>query len=67
MSQNPQKPVRKSSITTERWTKTADDRIARIEKQINNLESRLQKITAFVKENTPTPQSTVTYTVKKNS
>lgn len=65
MSQNPQKPVRKSHVTTERWTKSADDRITRIEQQIDQLENRLQKLTKLVKEKIASEQSSVTYTLKR--
>ena len=44
MTNQPLKPLNKSTTTTIKWTKTADDRLLRIEKQLDNIEKQLNKI-----------------------
>ena len=44
MSKHPLKPLNKSTKTTVKWTKSADDRLLRLERQLDNIEKRLKKI-----------------------
>ena len=42
MSHKPQKPLTKKKQTTIKWTKDADNRILKIEKQIGKIEKKLE-------------------------
>ncbi len=61
MTDNPQKPLTKSTQKTIRWTKTADNRLNKLELQVSNIELKLQKI---VKQIESTSKSTI-YSVRK--
>lgn len=44
MTKNLQKPLNKSTQKTIRWTKTADNRLQKLELQISSIEQKLEKI-----------------------
>ena len=42
MSYKPQKPLTKKKETTVKWTKDADNRLSKIEKQLRIIEKKLE-------------------------
>ena len=50
MSKQPLKPLNKSTKTTVKWTKSADDRLLRIERQLDNIEKRLKRILSKIRQ-----------------
>jgi len=66
MSYKPEKPNVKKAMTTEVWTKTADDRIQRIETLLENLEQRLKKLVTMMNHR-KSSSSGYGYTVGKKS
>ena len=68
MSHNPQKPLTKKKETTVKWTKDADNRLLKIEKQIENIEKILESlIREWSKKNPSKRSSTIVYSLKKKS
>ena len=68
MSRNPQKPLTKKKETTVRWTKDADDRLLKIEKQIGKSENNLGSLIKKLSQKTPSEgSSTIVYSLKKKS
>ncbi len=66
MTKTPEKPLVKSSTTTEVWTKSADNRIARIEKRVENIEKHLTKMVEQLKR-TQSSAGSYGYSIRKNS
>ena len=68
MSHNPQKPLTKKNETTVKWTKDADNRLLKIEKQIEKIEKILESlIREWSKKNPSKRSSTIVYSLKKKS
>ena len=68
MSHNPQKPLTKKKETTVKWTKDADNRLLKIEKQIEKIEKKLEfLISTWSKKNPSKRSSTIVYSLKKKS
>tara|TARA_B100001750_G_scaffold212485_1_gene194348 strand:- start:105 stop:311 length:207 start_codon:yes stop_codon:yes gene_type:complete len=68
MSHNPQKPLTKKKETTVKWTKDADNRLLKIEKQIEKIEKILESlIREWSKKNPSKRSSTIVYSLKKKS
>ena len=68
MSHNPQKPLTKKKETTVKWTKDADNRLLKIEKQIEKIEKKLESlIREWSKKNPSKRSSTIVYSLKKKS
>ena len=68
MSHNPQKPLTKKKETTVKWTKDADNRLLKIEKQIEKIEKILESlIREWPKKNPSKRSSTIVYSLKKKS
>ena len=68
MSRNPQKPLTKKKETTVKWTKDADDRLLKIEKQIGEIEKNLGSLIKNLSQKTPSEgSSTIVYSLKKKS
>ena len=68
MSHNPQKPLTKKKETTVKWTKDADNRLLKIEKQIQEIEKKLESlIREWSKKNPSKRSSTIVYSLKKKS
>ena len=65
MSNQPLKPLNKSTTTTVKWTKTADDRLLRIEKQLDNIEKQLKKIISKNKQSDQQESKTIVYTISR--
>jgi len=65
MSNQPLKPFNKSTTTTVKWTKTADDRLLRIEKQLDNIEKQLKKIISKNKQSDQQESKTIVYTISR--
>ena len=66
MSHKPQKPLTKKKQTTIKWTKDADNRILKIEKQIGKIEKKLESLIKTWSKNTPSESSsTIVYSLKK--
>ena len=63
MSKQPLKPLNKSTTTKVRWTKSADDRLLRIENRLENIEKRLENIRTNAKAPYKTPSKTIIYTI----
>ena len=68
MSRNPQKPLTKKKETTVKWTKDADNRLLKIEKQIGEIEKKLGSLIKMLSRKTPSEgSSTIVYSLKKKS
>ena len=68
MSHNPQKPLTKKKETTVKWTKDADNRLLKIEKQIGIIEKKLESLIKTWSKKTPSESSsTIVYSLKKES
>ena len=65
MSNQPFKPLNKSTTTTVKWTKTADDRLLRIEKQLDNIEKQLKKIILKNKQSDQQESKSIVYTISR--
>ena len=65
MSNQPLKPLNKSTTTTVKWTKTADDRLLRIEKQLDNIEKQLKKIISKNKQSDQQESKSIVYTISR--
>ena len=65
MSNQPLKPLNKSTTTTIKWTKTADDRLLRIEKQLDNIEKQLKKIISKNKQSDQQESKSIVYTISR--
>ena len=65
MSNQPLKPLNKSTTTTVKWTKTADDRLLRIEKQLDNIEKQLKKIISKKKQSDQQESKSIVYTISR--
>ena len=65
MSKQPLKPLNKSTTTKVRWTKAADDRLLRIENQLENIEKRLEKILVKTKAPDKKASKTIIYTIPR--
>ena len=65
MSNQPLKPLNKSTTTTVKWTKTADDRLLRIEKQLDNFEKQLKKIISKNKQSDQQESKSIVYTISR--
>ena len=63
MSKQPFKPLNKSTTTKVRWTKSADDRLLRIENRLENIEKRLEKILTKAKAPDKKASKTIVYTI----
>ena len=63
MSKQPLKPLNKSTKTTVKWTKSADDRLLRIENRLENIEKRLEKILVKAKAPDKKASKTIIYTI----
>ena len=55
--------LNKSTTTKVRWTKSADDRLLRIENRLENIEKRLEKILAKAKAPDKKASKTIIYTI----
>ena len=68
MSHNPQKPLTKKKETTVKWTKDADNRLLKIEKQIEKIEKILESLIREWSKKKPSKRSsTIVYSLKKKS
>ena len=68
MAHNPQKPQTKKKETTVRWTKNADNRLSKIEKQLELIEQKLEKlINKRLTETESVSSSKVVYSLRKKS
>ncbi len=68
MSNKPQKPLTKKKETTVRWTKNADNRLSKIEKQLEIIEQKLEKlINKRLTEKESISSSKVVYSLRKKS
>ncbi len=65
MSKQPLKPLNKSTTTKVRWTKSADDRLLRIENRLENIEKRLEKILTKTKAPYKKASKTIIYTIPR--
>ena len=68
MSNKPQKPLTKKIETTVKWTKNADNRLSKIEKQVEIIEQKLETlINKKSKERSSKPSSKIVYSLRKKS
>ena len=65
MSKQPLKPLNKSTKTTVKWTKTADDRLLRIERQLDNIEKRLKRILSKIRQPDQQKSKSIVYTITR--
>ena len=65
MSKHPLKPLNKSTKTTVKWTKSADDRLLRLEMQLDNIEKRLKKIISKAKQADQQESKSIVYTISR--
>ena len=66
MSNNPLKPLTKKKETTVKWTKDADNRLLKIEKQIGKIEKKLESLIKTWSQKTPSDSSSkIVYSLKK--
>jgi len=65
MTNQPLKPLNKSTTTTVKWTKSADDRLLRIEKQLANIEKRLKSIISKAKQADQHESKSIVYTISR--
>ena len=65
MSKQPLKPLNKSTKTTVKWTKSADDRLLRIERQLDNIEKRLKSIISKAKQADQQESKSIVYTISR--
>ena len=65
MINQPLKPFNKSTTTTVKWTKSADDRLLRIEKQLANIEKRLKSIISKAKQADQQESKSIVYTISR--
>ena len=65
MTNQPLKLLNKSTTTTVKWTKSADDRLLRIEKQLANIEKRLKKIISNTKQADQQGSKSIVYTISR--
>jgi len=63
MSKQPLKPLNKSTKTTVKWTKSADDRLLSIERQLDNIEKRLKRIISKAKQADQQGSKSIVYTI----
>ena len=63
MSKQPLKPLNKSTKTTVKWTKSSDDRLLRIERQLDNIEKQLKKIISKNKQSDQQESKSIVYTI----
>jgi len=68
MSNKPQKPLTKKKEITVKWTKNADNRLSKIEKQLETIEQKLEKlINKRLTETESKSSSKVVYSLRKKS
>ena len=68
MSYKPQKPLTKKKETTVKWTKDADNRLLKIEKQLRIIEKKLESLIKTWSRETPSKSSSkIVYSLKKKS
>ncbi len=68
MSHKPQKPLTKKKKTTVKWTKDADNRLLKIEKQVEKIEKKLETLIKTWSPETPSKSSSnIVYSIKKKS
>ena len=68
MSYKPQKPLTKKKETTVKWTKDADNRLSKIEKQLRIIEKKLESLIKTWSRETPSKSSSkIVYSLKKKS
>lgn len=68
MSHKPQKPLTKKKETTVKWTKDADNRLLKIEKQVEKIEKKLETLIKTWSPETPSKSSSnIVYSIKKKS
>ena len=65
MINQPLKPLNKCTTTTVKWTKSADDRLLRIEKQLANIEKRLKSIISKAKQADQQRSKSIVYTISR--
>ena len=65
MSKQPLKPLNKSTKTTVKWTKSADDRLLSIERQLDNIEKRLKRIISKAKQADQQGSKSIVYTISR--
>ena len=65
MSKHPLKPLNKSTKTTVKWTKSADDRLLRLERQLDNIEKRLKKIISKIGQPDQQESKSIVYTISR--
>ena len=65
MTNQPLKPLNKSTTTTVKWTKSADDRLLRIEKQLANIEKRLKRILSKIRQPDQQKSKSIVYTITR--
>lgn len=65
MAKEPQKPLNRSTTTTVKWTKSADDRLLRIEHRLENIEKRLEKILKKVEPSGKKTSQTIVYSIPR--
>ena len=65
MSKQPLKPLNKSTKTTVKWTKSADDRLLSIERQLDNIEKRLKKIISKTGQPDQQESKSIVYTISR--
>ena len=63
MSKQPLKPLNKSTKTTVKWTKSADDRLLSVERQLDNIEKRLKRIISKAKQADQQGSKSIVYTI----
>ena len=65
MSKQPLKPLNKSTKTTVKWTKSADDRLLSVERQLDNIEKRLKRIISKAKQADQQGSKSIVYTISR--
>ena len=65
MTNQPLKPLNKSTTTTVKWTKSSDDRLLRIERQLANIENRLKSIVSKAKQTDQHESKSIVYTISR--
>ncbi|MDP6684553.1 MAG: hypothetical protein QGH24_01255 [Candidatus Marinimicrobia bacterium] len=68
MANKPQKPLTKKKETTVKWTKNADNRLSKIEKELLKIEKKLEALIKKTSSDSATkPPSKIVYSLRKKS
>ena len=65
MSNQPIKPLNKSTTTIVKWTKSADDRLLRIENRLDQIEKRLKSMIAKTGQSDKQKSKSIVYTIPR--